>query len=175
MADGSNRANIVGDLRRETEAARGLLANMRDIIGDDDEVVASTIEGETNLLEAIGQGVKRLAELDALMAATKTLIDGLRERQQRFDNQYGLIRDALAVAMESGEVKKIELPLATISLKRVPPSAIVGDEWLIPEKFWKPQAPTLDKRAVLEALKAGEVIPGATLSNGGQSLNLRFK
>ena len=48
-------------------------------------------------------------------------------------------------------------------------------EALIPAKFWKPQDPKLDRAAVAEALKAGETVPGASLSNGGLSLSIRVK
>jgi hypothetical protein len=47
------------------------------------------------------------------------------------------------------------------------------DESHIPEAFWKPQQPKLDRRALLAALKAGEVIRGAALDNGGTALSVR--
>ena len=49
-------------IRRETEAAKSLLAGMRETIGEEDmALLADTIEGETNLLEAIDTA---LAEID---------------------------------------------------------------------------------------------------------------
>jgi hypothetical protein len=62
----------------------------------------------------------------------------------------------------------------TLSLRAVAVSVIVIDETEIPTKFWKASAPKLDKRAVLEALKAKETVPGASLSNGGQTLALTW-
>lgn len=175
MQDVAYNANPIASLREETQAAQSLLANIRDIIGDDEDMVATAIEGETNLIEAIGAGVKRLAELDALMDATKALADKIKERNARFDRQHDLLKQALLVAMESGEIKKLELPLATISVKRTPASAMIVDESLVPSKFWKPQDPKLDKKAVLDALKAGEAVDGALLSNGGSALQVRMK
>lgn len=172
---GNQHTAVVQDLNRETEAARSLLENMRDIIGEDEGDIATAVEGETNLHEAITRAVARVAELDALVAATDTVIENVKERQARLKKQRELIRSALTVAMEAGEIKKLELPLATLSLKRVAPSTVFSDEWLVPEKFWTPQPPKLDKKAVLDALKAGEQVPGATLSNGGQSIQVRFK
>ena len=175
MQDIARNSNPIAALREESEAARGLLANIRDIIGDDEDMIATAVEGETNLLEAIGSGVKRLAELDALLDSTKALADGIEERRARFKRQHELLKDALLVAMESSEIKKLELPLATISVKRTPASAMIVDESAVPSKFWKPQDPKLDKKAVLDALKTGEAVEGATLSNGGQALQVRFK
>ncbi len=65
-------------IRRETEAAKALLAGMRETIGDEDmALLADTIEGETNLLEAIDTA---LAEIDE----TEVLISGLKEKEAQF-------------------------------------------------------------------------------------------
>ena len=50
---------------------------------------------------------------------------------------------------------------------------MVTDEAAVPEPFWRPQPPKLDRRALAEALKTGQSIPGATLSNGGTTLSLK--
>ena len=68
--------------------------------------------------------------------------------------------------MGQAEMRKMELPQATISLRAVPPKAEITDEALVPSKFWKAQDPKLDKKAVLDALKGKEDVPGASLSNG---------
>ena len=50
-------------IRRETEAAKVLLAGMRATIGDEDmALLADTIEGETNLLEAIDTALTEIDE-----------------------------------------------------------------------------------------------------------------
>jgi hypothetical protein len=77
------------------------------------------------------------------------------------------------MAMSMAELAKLELPQATLSRKRTPPKAIVTSEVDLPARFYVEQNPKLDKKAVLDALKAGEKIPGAELSNGGESLQLR--
>ena len=57
----------------------------------------------------------------------------------------------------------------------MPPKAEIVDESMIPSKFWKPSDPKLDRKAVLEALKAKEDVPSATLSNGSETLMVRTK
>src|SRR5204862_369902 len=65
-------------IRRETEAARLLLTGMRDTIGEEDmALLADTLEGETNLFEAIDTA---LAEIDE----TEALISGLKEKEKQF-------------------------------------------------------------------------------------------
>jgi hypothetical protein len=46
----------------------------------------------------------------------------------------------------------------------------------VPAGFWRRGDPKLDKKALLDALKAlpkGEHIPGAELSNGGATIQIR--
>ncbi len=167
MTDISRNVQIQG------EAARSLLANIRDVIGDDDEMIATAVEGETTLIETISSAVDRMAELDGHQKALETQIKNLTERRSRFEDQHARIKAAIHVAMGQADLRKIELPQATLSLRAVPPKAEITDEAAIPSKFWKTKEPTLDKKAVLDALKAKEAVPGAVLSNGHETLSVR--
>ena len=56
-------------IRRETEAARALLAGMRATIGDEDmALLADTLEGETDLFEAIDLALSEIDETEALVS-----------------------------------------------------------------------------------------------------------
>lgn len=159
-------------LHVQIEAARVLLANWRDILGDDAEARADAVEGQTSLLEAIEQGMNRIVEIEALETGIASILNNLKARKERLEQQKETLRTALAVALEVGEVKKLETALGTISLRTVPPKVEIITESEIPGKFWKPQDPKLDKKAVLDALKAKEVVPGAVLSNGAQVIQI---
>lgn len=163
------------DLYMQGDAAKVLLANIRDVIGDDDEMIATAVEGETGLIEAIGGAVDRIHELEAHCEALAIQSKRLTERLSRFEDQAARIKAAIHVAMGHGELRKLELPQATLSLRPVPSKAEITDESAIPAKFWKTQEPKLDKRAVLDALKAKEDVPGAVLSNGSETISIRSK
>ena len=167
MSDVSRQLLIQG------EAAKALLANIRDVIGDDDEMALTAVEGETSLIETIKQAVDRLHELEAHAEAIGSQIKALGERKSRFEAQRERIKAAVAVAMGQAELRKLELPSATLSIRAVAAKAEIADEALIPSKFWKPQDPKLDRKAVLDALKAKEDVPGAVLSNGGETLAIK--
>lgn len=160
-------------LQIETEAARSLLANMRDVIGDDEEALHDAIEGETNLIEAITNAVDRVFELEAHQEALAIQIKAMGERKSRFEAQGERIRTAICVAMGAADLRKLELPKATISRKPVAPRAVITNEAEIPSKFWKPVDPKLDRKAVLDALKAKEAVPGAELSNGSETIAIK--
>lgn len=164
----------VRELTQETQAALALIESLQHIIGDDDDAKADAVEGETNLHEAIGDAVKRIVELQALDAALEKIVLEAQARRGRFDAQRERIRSAIGMAMEAGGIKKLELPLGTISLKAVPPKVEITDESAIPAHFFKTQEPKLDKRLVMDALKAKQDVPGAMLSNGGVTVNMRL-
>ncbi len=160
-------------LHNEGEAARALLASIRNVVGDDDEAIADAVEGETNLIEAIDASLDRLAEIEALNEAISSLVKSYKERADRLDHQAEQIRAALSLAMTTAGLRKVERPAGTLSLRAVPPKAIITSEVDLPARFYVEQNPKLDKKAVLDALKAGEKIPGAELSNGSETISLR--
>lgn len=160
-------------LKDEGAAAQALLASIRTAIGDDEQAALDAIEGETTLLEAVDASLNRLAEIEVLRDSIGDLITSYRERSDRLDNQAEQIRSALCVAMAMAGVKKLERPAGTLSLRAVPPKAIITSEVDLPARFYVEQNPKLDKKAILDALKAGEKIPGAELSNGSETIALR--
>jgi hypothetical protein len=169
----SNTLSLDRKLSIEAEAARALLANIRDVVKDDEDAAADAIEGETNLIEAITATVERLLLVESFEKAIDETIKKLQARKDRFANQGDLYRAALASAMGAAELKKVELACATLSRKPTPAKVVITEEADIPSAFWKPQPPRLDKKAVLDALKDKQAVPGATLSNGGETLAIR--
>lgn len=168
------KVNAGHSLHREIEAARVLLAQYNDILADDQQARADAIEGETNIHEAIGQGLKRILEIELLEPGIEAAIANLKARGARLEAQKKNLRTALCVAMEMAELPggKLETPLGTIALKRIPPKLDIVDESAIPARFFKPQEPRLDRAALTAALKEKEIIPGAQLDNGSITIQV---
>lgn len=167
--------DVSRELRNQGEAARNLLLNIRDVVGEDEDMIVTAIEGETDLKEAISAAVDRLNELNGHQESLDARIEALKTRRDRFEGQAERIKAAIHVAMGQAELRKLELPQATLGVRAVPPKAEIIDESMIPSKFWKASDPKLDRKAVLEALKAKEDVPGAALSNGGETISIRSK
>lgn len=144
----------------------------------DDETLLDTLEGETDLVELI-VAVLESAENDKAMAAhIGERIKELSERSARFEKRAETKRKVVQMAMERSGRSKIEAPAFTVSLKAVPQSVIITATEKIPANYMvqpDPPPPRPDKRALLEALKAGTSIDGCTLSNGGQTISVRKK
>ena len=60
---------------------------------------------------------------------------------------------------------KLEQPDFTASARAGSPALVVCAEDAIPEPYWVPQPPKLDRQALLAELKRGIEIPGAQLGN----------
>lgn len=163
------------ELHSQIEAARVLLANYEDILGDDAVARADAVEGETDLREAIRQGLGRVVEIELLETGIKAIQDNLKARAARLGEQKENLRTALMVAMELAALKKLETPLGTIALQSVPPTVVITSEADIPSRFWKAQEPKLDRTALKSALKEGEVVPGAQLDNGSLTVAIRTR
>lgn len=170
---GDQARGVAHALVVETSNARNLLADMRDLLGDDADLIATTVEGETELTEVASKALGRILELNGMMDGIAGMMASLKDRGERLEQQRDNLRTLLGVAMETGCIKKLETPLATASLRAVPPKAEIIDEAAIPARFWKPQEPKLDRKAVLDALKAKEPVPGASLSNGGMTVSIK--
>jgi hypothetical protein len=160
-------------LKREAEAAKALIDNIRGIVEGDDDLMLDMIEAETDFLEAIDAAIMSRWQDLAYAKALTDLIGNLQARKRRLEDRASAKSQSIALAMEMADVRKLQRPSATLSLQSTAPSAIVVEEADIPAQFWKPQPPKLDKRALLAALKDGETIPGAELSNGGETVVIR--
>lgn len=166
-------------LRRETDAARDLIQALRNSgEGDDAELVADTIEGETNLREAIGVALEEIDEWTILHDGLEAKIARDQSRLSIIDKRVERVRAAIERALIASELPlPLQLPTATITLSKRKPQPIIDDEALIPSRFFtqpEPPAPKLDKKALAAALAEG-TLPGAHLDNGSVSLTVRRK
>src|SRR4051812_4164108 len=104
----------------ESAAAR----QMRDYlltITDDGQAIADTIDGETDLREAIRRVLWSVTEDQTLVAGLKETIETLEARKSRFDARIERLRTAIEKGMLAGELPKLELPEATLSISHRAP------------------------------------------------------
>lgn len=160
---------------REAQAVAALRESLAAVDADDEALLIDTIEGETSLFEVIDAIIGRMVENRVMIAGLESVISDLEARKARYDQRIKADRTLIEQAMMIADLPKIERPAATLSLANRPPKALVEEESSIPPQFWKTGAPTLDKAALLAALKGGETIPGARLDNAAPSLTARFK
>ncbi|WP_457586174.1 siphovirus Gp157 family protein [Ensifer canadensis] len=167
-------------VRRQMEAAKSLLASLREQgVEDDAELVVDTIEGETNLVEAIDAALAQIDECEVQTIGLSAKIEAFEGRKKTIGARADRLRALIEQAMLATDQDKLKLPTATLSLTKRAPGLVVINEADIPVEFWIEQerpAPKLDKKALTAALREeNAAIPGATLDNGSFSLSVRRK
>ena len=143
--------------------------------GIDDETLRDTLEGISSLPEALAAVVRSYLDDLVTAAALGMRIGDMQERLSRIEARVEKKRVTITAVMEKADIKKLEQPDFTASLRAVPPGLLVGDESLIPADYWKPQPAKLDKRGLLAALNAGTSVAGVSLGNGAITLSVRTK
>ena len=83
-----------------------------------------------------------------------------------------MIRKLIKRMLDIAELRKVTTPSGTASIGAKAQHVEILNEDLIPESFMRiTKSPS--KTLIGNALKAGEDVPGATLSNGGETLIVR--
>jgi hypothetical protein len=169
---------------RSSATVKAIGAELRDALklrqqlgedANDPALLLDMIEGETNLAEACALVLEQTHEDEILIEGLDAKIKELQTRKGRMEKSIESRRGIILMAMDKAGLQTIRSPLGTMTARPTPPKVTIMDEVRIPSKFWKPSDPKLDRAAVAEALKAGEAVPGATLSNGGLTLSVRIK
>ena len=141
----------------------------------DDETVGDTLEGITGLHEMIAVVIRSALVDEALQTGLRSRLEDMRQRLTRLEERGAKKRQLALEAMCEVGLKKLEQPDFTASARAgMPPLVIVADD-VIPEPYWVPQPPKLDRQSLLADLKRGEVIPGAELGNPKPCLAVRTK
>jgi len=143
-------------------------------LADDEQLRADMLEGELEIDAVLARLVTKERESAAMAGACETQAQDLETRRDRFALRGKAFRLAILRVMQAGELRKFELPQATLSVRAGSQSVIISDEAAIPESMIRIKREP-DKAKIKDALKAGDDVPGAILSNGGETLNVRFK
>jgi len=160
------------EINRFSELRRRLIEADPDI---DETTLLDTLDGATNLREALGELVRSALEDEAMIKGLKGRMDDLKQRLVRLQTRHDRKREVALAVMEDSGLDKLMEPDFTVSLRASAPGIVVVNEAEIPEAFWLPQPPKLDRRAVLDAIRLKGSVPGAQLSNSKISLAVRTR
>ena len=98
-----------------------------------------------------------------------------KERLSRLELRANKKRELALDAMTEAGLTKLEQPDFTAFTRAGSPAFVIIAEDSIPEPYWLPQPPRLDRQTILAELKRGKVIPGAQMSNPKPVLSVRTK
>src|SRR5262249_9218240 len=142
-----------GAVEQEIFLYAELRAQLQSEVPDlDEDFLTDTLEGLSTLPDLLA-GVVRSHLADVTLAeALRARIEEMRERCSRMEVRADKKKAFVASAMERAEMHKLMAPDFTASLRPSPPAVVILEEERIPEVYWKPQAPRLDKAALAVVL-----------------------
>jgi len=141
----------------------------------DDETLADTVEGLTDLHEIIAAILRSALTDEALATGLKERIGQMQERQERLSERATQRRQIARRAMADAEIRTITAPDLIASLRPGSRGLMVIDEAAIPQPYWEPRPPRLNRQALLGELRQGSLVPGVMLSNPEPVLSIRTK
>lgn len=138
-----------------------LIAELRErlkekyLLEDGDEALETTLEGATDLPEALARMARQIEENEALAEAVKGLARRQLNRASRFAGKADKLRNSLAWAMEEAGMKRIPadaLPEMTVTMRAGMAELQIPNDDEVPDMYCKfERAPIRGKiRALLE-------------------------
>jgi len=129
----------------------------------DDETLTDTLEGLTDLHEIIAEVIRSALADEAMASGLRQRLSDMKARLARLEVQARKKKALALEAMTEAEIKKLNQPDFTASVRKGQAGVEIVSEDEIPGIYWLPQSPKLDRLELRAALKTGEAIPGATL------------
>ena len=157
-------------VRQQIEALKALYPE----IEEDAELLADTIEGETDLNRVLEKIVSFVRDAQTVAEAAKARKDEIAERQKRFERQAESGRKIIQQLMESAHQTKVVLPEATLSITAAREKVEITNVDDLPQGFVRLERKPLAKE-IMSALKAGKEVPGAELALSESGLMIRTK
>ena len=155
-----------------SERYRNLAALLEDDTIDEGAVVAALAEVEGEFGDKAINVARFIQNLKAEQEAVKAEKDRLAKRETALKNKHERLKTYLEAQMLLSNIAKIDDPILPLALRQAPPSVEVEPGAKVPEQYIIPQDPKVNKRELLEALKAGEKIPGVRLIDDRKYLKI---
>lgn len=115
---------------------------------------------------------KFMKNIDTEVEQIKLEEQRLAARRRSLVNKSEGLKEYLYEQMKAINLQKFKTPLFSFGIQKNPPSVDIFDESKVPVCYLVEQAPTVDKKAILEALKAGIEVTGTRIK---QSEGLRIR
>ncbi|MEJ2375546.1 MAG: siphovirus Gp157 family protein [Pseudolabrys sp.] len=141
----------------------------------DEETLADTVEGLTDLHEIIAALLRYALADEALAAGLKGRIAEMEDRRDRLEDRASKRRQIAKDVMVELDLKKLQAPDFTASIRPGTPALMVIDEAAVPSIYWEPREPRLNRQGLVSDVKQGAEITGVSLSNPEPVLSVRTK
>ena len=108
----------------------------------DERTLADTVEGLTDLHQIVEAIIRSALEDEALAGGLKGRIIEMEERLNRFEDRASKRRQIAKDVMVELDLKKLQAPDFTASIRAGTPALMVIDEAAVPSIYWEPRDPS---------------------------------
>src|SRR6516165_12496394 len=115
----------------------------------DEETLADTVEGLTELHEILAAIVRAALADEALVTGLKGRITEMHERLERLQERAAKRRQIVKDTMVELDLKKLTAPDFSASIRPGMQAMLVIDEAAVPSIYWEPREPRLDRQGLL--------------------------
>ena len=141
----------------------------------DEQTLADTVEGLTDLHEIVTAIIRSALADEALATGLKIRISEMQERLDRLQDRASKRRQIAKDVMVELDLKKLTAPDFTASIRPGMPALMVIDEAAVPSIYWEPRDPRLNRQGLIADLKQGAEITGVALSEPEPVLSVRVR
>ena len=141
----------------------------------DEQTLADTVEGLTDVHEILQAIIRAALADEALVLGLKCRISDMQCRLDRLVDRAAKRRQIAKDVMMELDLKKLDAPDFTASIREGTPALVVLNEDTVPKIYWQPGEPRLRRQILTHDLKQGEEIAGVALSNPEPILSVRVR
>ena len=141
----------------------------------DEQTLADTVEGLTDLHEIVQAIIRAVLSDEALILGLKCRISDMKGRLDRLQDRACKRRQIARDVMVELDLKKLNAPDFTASIREGIHSLMVINEDAVPSIYWQPSEPRLKRQELAYELKQGAEIAGVALSNPDPVLSVRTR
>src|ERR1700690_4495972 len=141
----------------------------------DEQTLADTVEGLTDQNEIVTAIIRAALSDEALVLGLKCRISDMQGRLDRLQDRASKRRQIARDVMVELDLKKLNAPDFTASIRVGIPSLMVINEDAVPSIYWQPSEPRLKRQELAYELKHGAEIEGVALSDPEPILSVRTR
>ena len=143
---------------------------------DDDDLRADMLEGETDISVVLTALNRYREDTRALADGSQARVEELMARKKRLGVRVDFISKLIQSILFTAQIRKIELPEVTLSIRENPQSLQIDDGSIadLPGDLIRTKVEP-DRKKIREAIVEGRNVPGCVLVSSSPSLLVKIK
>lgn len=148
---------------------------LEDELVDDDALIGAFETASEDLAIKLENCCKYIKNEEAVIAGLKEEEERLNSRRKAKENAIKRLKDLMKDAMTAAGEKKMQCGTFTTSIQNNAPSVVMDEQYIenVPAEYLRVKDPEVDKKKILEDLKAGKDLTGLAHLQQISSIRIR--